>query len=1005
MAIITTDTFLDDGVTARTAGEVWDMNGGILTIRTDTRVHSNAPAGMTGTLAAMAISPTLGGGVLIDARNVRQIDFDSGTGNVPAIGTIVSQWAVEWYLLGVYANYTSAPTTPGDPMPTTGFMKFREITGWILTPWALTGIDANCTTAERSSWIEVVRRGATAMTVPRLGFCRTRGDWFMLDNTNGSAGQIIQIPTNGGGAGTRVPSVWIETGVGTDVYEAFPGVSSFYFNTTNLGTDDRSKFVMMDENGAVRIGGDGTDAIGFLPPSGCRVRIPNILGRQSRLDNGDENNIVPSIAGTSPTGRPTFATTSAGVIDFEYFMNDWYHIFSSAYSVRILHSATLDTHLETNVATPSYLENLIVGCYHNFANTTLGSLNLTNNSSGGIVKNCKFYRSGRGSSRFPSNMAGCLNYIFENFETGIIEYERFNNQYFNLSLSDNNVFLGTTKVVNSSLRLTQSSANTFDKIRHIDRFVGITNNLTPFYAINIINKSNGNRVNSLDFGGYDCHPYSGVVSMSNSSFNVIKNGGSFSNPIGGTTALSAYISVDGGNCVGNKVSNIYLKGTRTNIILSPASSKDGVYQKLYGTVGNLINAGTNTIVRAFKGNTSSVVGQLSAYGYHFSDIFLNDTEGVVRLAFNEPTSQTANQFEVVSLGAGVGFTSTGFLSMPNLGDQVIWTMDTFVKGHTGFRDVAPLRSGTGFNNFSYEYDIDTGAGFSGVYETLNTTNLTAEIVNATTGFRFKYRITCTNAVLTNAISFVTVYTESTAIAQENIYYPFEFYNINLNWILANTRLQVYDVTNDQELYNSVITTAGTFTRQFEFTNDFTARFRLMLMTSNNAYEFIEFTENITINWLTRTVDYSPDTVYNANEIDGTAVTSIVIDDWDMLVNIDTGLISRQEIYAYETYRLYTEEGIRDEGRFIEAVDRANYILYDFKIKNVTSPSIPIAIVWGYGVDSVTKKSIDLIDTTWGTLFNAPDHVVAFGVDLVPELTIINNNVKKASLLIPATQNI
>lgn len=67
------------------------MNGAVLTIRTDTRVHSTAPAGMTGTLAAMTISPTLGGGVFLDARNVRQIDFDSGTGNVPAIGTIVSQ--------------------------------------------------------------------------------------------------------------------------------------------------------------------------------------------------------------------------------------------------------------------------------------------------------------------------------------------------------------------------------------------------------------------------------------------------------------------------------------------------------------------------------------------------------------------------------------------------------------------------------------------------------------------------------------------------------------------------------------------------------------------------------------------------------------------------------------------------------------------------------------------------------------------------------------------------
>ena len=35
MATITADTFLDVG-TARTAGEAWTMNGGVLTVRTDT---------------------------------------------------------------------------------------------------------------------------------------------------------------------------------------------------------------------------------------------------------------------------------------------------------------------------------------------------------------------------------------------------------------------------------------------------------------------------------------------------------------------------------------------------------------------------------------------------------------------------------------------------------------------------------------------------------------------------------------------------------------------------------------------------------------------------------------------------------------------------------------------------------------------------------------------------------------------------------------------------------
>jgi hypothetical protein len=246
------------------------------------------------------------------------------------------------------------------------------------------------------------------------------------------------------------------------------------------------------------------------------------------------------------------------------------------------------------------------------------------------------------------------------------------------------------------------------------------------------------------------------------------------------------------------------------------------------------------------------------------------------------------------------------------------------------------------------------------------------------------------------------------IAQEDINYPTEFYNINLNWILANTRLQIYDITNSQELYNSVITSAGDRTKQLEFTWNFVWRFRLMLMNGASAYQFIEFNENITINWLTRTIDYVLDSVYNNNNVDWTAVTSVSIDDDALLVNVDTGIITRQEIYAYETYWLYTEEWIRDEGRFIQAIDQANYVLYNFKIKNVTSPTEPVTITGGYGVDSVTKKSIDLIDTTWGTLFNAPEHVVEFISRTAltkSDVTILNNNIKKASILIPATEDI
>jgi hypothetical protein len=209
MATITTDTFLDGGV-ARTAGEGWTMNGGVLTIRTDTRWHANAPAGMTGSFSSMAISSTLGGGILIDSRNVREVWFNSGSGTVPAIGTTITQGGVSGYLLGVYSNLAQAPTTVGQPMPSEGFIKFREVTGGSFSAGTLTGIGATALGADRVSWIEVVMDQATAITVPRLGFFRTRGAWYeLLETTSGTAGQLVQLPTNGGGGGSLTAAdVW-----------------------------------------------------------------------------------------------------------------------------------------------------------------------------------------------------------------------------------------------------------------------------------------------------------------------------------------------------------------------------------------------------------------------------------------------------------------------------------------------------------------------------------------------------------------------------------------------------------------------------------------------------------------------------------------------------------------------------------------------------------------------------------------------------------------------------
>lgn len=226
MATIAVDTYLDGGV-ARTAGEAWTVNSGAkFTIRTDTRWHLNAPASMTGSLGSISCNE---GEVFIDATQVRWLAYTGGSGTVPAIGTSITQGGVSGYLLGVWASSTSAPTAPAAAMPATGFIKFREVSGGLFAAGVLSGITATAAGADVAGWIEVVHDDNVTLTYPRLGKFKTRGNWFYLDNTTGVRGQVIQVPTNGGGAATYVPAVWIESSPGSNNYDKVPAL----FSATN----------------------------------------------------------------------------------------------------------------------------------------------------------------------------------------------------------------------------------------------------------------------------------------------------------------------------------------------------------------------------------------------------------------------------------------------------------------------------------------------------------------------------------------------------------------------------------------------------------------------------------------------------------------------------------------------------------------------------------------------------------------------------------------------------
>jgi hypothetical protein len=88
-------------------------------------------------------------------------------------------------------------------------------------------------------------------------------------------------------------------------------------------------------------------------------------------------------------------------------------------------------------------------------------------------------------------------------------------------------------------------------------------------------------------------------------------------------------------------------------------------------------------------------------------------------------------------------------------------------------------------------------------------------------------------------------------------------------------------------------------------------------------------------------------------------------------------LSLKEQYAAWVYYVFTSAGIATDIDYINAIDTANYEFTGIRWKNVSSPTAPLKVTGGYAWDSVTLDPMTLIDTSGGTIFLAPAHVVAY----------------------------
>lgn len=252
----------------------------------------------------------------------------------------------------------------------------------------------------------------------------------------------------------------------------------------------------------------------------------------------------------------------------------------------------------------------------------------------------------------------------------------------------------------------------------------------------------------------------------------------------------------------------------------------------------------------------------------------------------------------------------------------------------------------------------------------------------TDNYKLKVRIRA-NQNNTQALSYLIIplTSDATSRARE---YPIAVsgvQTVTLTNGVAGSRVQIKDLTSDTQLVNEVVSSFPfTWTDTNSYVADREIRVRVAYVNGDEAKEFIDAVigtateDNLDLSYRLNQVD---DEVYNANAIDGSAVTGMVINDDDALFELEEDITAPQ-IYAKAMYTLYTEDGIRELGQTIFGIDQANYRLSGRMLKNVSSPAAPVIISGGWIIDAVTGQLADTIDTS-GTqgIYPQVDHVVPF----------------------------
>jgi len=874
---VTTVTNIDQ-LTGKTGGDVYNINGGTLTIDQHSRFGlnaSNASTTAATSLGSITVSATLGGILNIDGRKVRLIPYTGGSGTLPAMGSLVTQGGASGKIICVTASHTSLPVTSGT-IPASGFIHIKQWNDVEYSSGALilSGITATSSGASVVGYLEIFGDDASTINANRLGTVNILGEWFKLGTTSGVANQQLQVPNHD--TLKYIAGVWIEKTSGLKDYEFYPNAGT----ATTIGTDSyRGKVCWIANTGLVRIGHNGTANMGYTPVSGLEVVIPNVF-LQCCTTAARNAEVIPH---ATIATRHDFTTTGGGVVNIDKAQMAWYGSFSQAFAVSLNNVQAIDAILVSELASPVNWNNIGVGLKPTTALLT-SALTMTLCFAGGTITNYTGARvSHAASGAYTSTMTNLDGFDFINYKpmaltiranvsTGSLNATRVNNCNFT-----------SPQIVQGRMLFTTCENVNITDAKYCDVVSGTTVTTYASSFVDMASSCNNIVIHGLTLPVVNTHPYAQLVGVTAAGCKNIKvrNIGTRATPLSLGSANACGFAVllgVGAAANGVKVQRVYVSNTRTGLtsgdnssISTLVESSASDYADTY--TGLTTYANLNSVHRGI--GLTFILGAGSAvYGTHFVDCFASTTSGRLFILMNETSTSTASQ---VVLENGSVFTSTGYLYMPVIGHSVTFEMPYYALGHTGFSNTALVMVGGTATNYNYNFAIDKndGAGWS----TMTTTNYTATTLgtalnaigalDASKGFKLRLKIT-TTVTNTTAMSGVYFTTTSTTTAQD-YQYPLDTVPVIINVKDIDTLVtlegaRVYleagsggSMSPGTVIFNTLTDSLGKVSTEIEITGDQPVIGRVRFSTSPNFYKTVPISETVSsLNGLGLNVSMIPD---------------------------------------------------------------------------------------------------------------------------------------------------